>query len=183
LRFNQALEEGAISLAAFTLAEKISLNQGIKDASVFYIDWPSLRPNAGGTVEATVEQLSAVATTGQWVFPAVHRGRGNYSLLLVGNSHADQVERELRREWADHYSTMSSFTIGGMDLSQNDVSCAKLKTFTLKAIFSVCLPLDFSMTSYGVNFRAGGSRCAIYPEAVRKLVEIMHPDILFINFL
>lgn len=115
LRFNRALDEGAVSLGSLTLAERIALNQEIRDASVFYIDWPSLRRNAGSAyVEATMEQLRAVANTGQWAFPAVHRGRGNYTLLLVGNSHADQVVRELRQEWVEHYSTMSTFTIGGM---------------------------------------------------------------------
>jgi len=112
IRFNQALDSGALYISNLSLPERISINQQMENRSIEYIDSES-----GSLTQRermlTLEQLFGVHSTGQWKFHTTHYGKGKNTLLLVGNSHADQIERELRIEWQDHYSTFNSFTIGG----------------------------------------------------------------------
>ena len=169
-RFNQALDSGSLSLHKLSLPERIAMNQLMENRSIEYIDAES-----GSLIHKerglTMDQLLAVQTTGQWQFRSTHYGRGNYTLLLVGNSHADQIAQELSREWIGQYSTFTSFTIGSKHMVSL-CSCHRRNDL-------VCLPLDID---YGWP-RLNEHLCAAYARAVMRLVEEMKPDLLFINFL
>ena len=49
-------------------------------------------------------------------------GTGNGSWLLVGNSHADVISRELQAEYHEHFSLFQMFTVPGVVTSQKSMS-------------------------------------------------------------
>ncbi|KAI1707859.1 acyltransferase family domain-containing protein [Ditylenchus destructor] len=167
-RFLADLDQNRLNLTRLTRPEKIAINRRLFGVTKEYIEQSGkmIRPDnsavaAQWTYLFEQDKLLQKETKGQsvsprdkWDFRASFKGTGNLSVILAGNSHADQIANELALTWSDRYSTLDVFTLG------------------------VCLPLDLQ---YGWP-RYNEKLCLSYSKAIIKLVKDLRPDVLFLNF-
>uniref|UniRef100_A0A915ER77 SGNH domain-containing protein n=1 Tax=Ditylenchus dipsaci TaxID=166011 RepID=A0A915ER77_9BILA len=97
------------------------------------------------------------ALGGYGLFEYVFKGKGNLSMLLIGNSHATHIIQDVRTVFYDQYKELTMFAI------------------------AMCVPIYTQQ-----DFSRGNSileqPCSEYDEAVLRLIQYKKPDILFINF-
>ncbi|KAI1704325.1 WD40-like beta propeller repeat domain-containing protein [Ditylenchus destructor] len=167
-RFLADLDQNRLNLTRLTRPEKIAINRRLFGVTKEYIEQSGkmIRPDnsavaAQWTYLFEQDKLLQKETNGEsvsprdkWDFRASFKGKGNLSVVLAGNSHADQIANELALTWSDRFSTLDVFTMG------------------------VCLPLDLQ---YGWP-RYNEKLCLSYSKAIIKLVKELRPDVLFLNF-
>lgn len=102
------------------------------------------------------------------------QGQGNRTIVLVGNSHADVIARELSDELHGHFGTFHMFTMPG-------TTCTLLSFPSLPIIPSGCIPISVP-TSLIPYDPAVVIPCPLYTQTVKKLVEQTKPDVLFMAF-
>lgn len=98
-------------LNATSRFERVVLNQRMKNHSLTYIYFE--QPRSIDVRVSFDDVLKVVTGSGEWKFPVTHYGSGNHTLLLVGNSHAEMIVKELKSEWEAYYSTLNIFAIAG----------------------------------------------------------------------
>ncbi|KAI1697662.1 hypothetical protein Ddc_19580 [Ditylenchus destructor] len=155
-RFLADLDQNRLNLTRLTRPEKIAINRRLFGVTKEYIEQSGkmIRPDnsavaARWTYLFEQDKLLQKESKGQsvsprdkWDFRASFKGKGNLSVILAGNSHANQIANELAFTWSDRYSTLDVFTMG------------------------VCLPLDLQYgwpryneklcLSYSKDHKTGG---------------------------
>jgi len=171
--------EGHSRLAnTLSLYEKIRINEILQSAT--YEDRYKILPGEVLT-NRWIGKFAKMVPEGRNFLKAVierkSRGEGKNSttFLLVGNSHADIISRELQDEFKQNYSFFHIFTAPG-----NFKRIFK----NLWLYFLGCVPfyvpehLSFVTPDHQMPIKA----CSTYSQLVKEAIQTIQPDYLFIAF-
>uniref|UniRef100_A0A914HMJ7 SGNH domain-containing protein n=1 Tax=Globodera rostochiensis TaxID=31243 RepID=A0A914HMJ7_GLORO len=150
-------------VSTLSLYEKIKMNELLQGAT--FEDRYKMLPGEERTEQWT-QHLRALLVNERnktpqnllkFVIERQIKGTGNGTVLLVGNSHADVISRELEEEMNGQYNKLQMFTMPG------------------------CMPI--SMPEHFITFDPGHIiPCPFYTRTVKKIVEQAKPDVLFLVF-
>ncbi|KAL3092532.1 hypothetical protein niasHS_007741 [Heterodera schachtii] len=146
-----------------SLYEKIKLNELLQSAT--FEDRYKILPGEERTERWTKQLKQLLVQEGnktpqnllKFVIDRKVKGTGNGTVLLVGNSHADVVARELGEEMNAYYHDFQVFTMPG------------------------CMPI--AMPEHLIPFDPGHIiPCPFFTRTVRNIVEQTKPDVVFMVF-
>uniref|UniRef100_A0A915CT09 SGNH domain-containing protein n=1 Tax=Ditylenchus dipsaci TaxID=166011 RepID=A0A915CT09_9BILA len=148
-RFNLVVKEGTFDFNNLTSDEVMAINRKTSRNTNYYLAYNGQRYLS--------RQFNATADHNDWEFYNTFEGTGQFSMLLVGNSHAEQITPQLAKSFATKYKTLKVYSTPG------------------------CLPFDLSYKGRDRD-RWNWDACLNYPAAVQKVILEMKPDIIFVNF-